>query len=112
MGVQVREKPPGSGVWWIFVNHQGQRKSKQIVAEEKRRDKSGLYKWEHIRGENHYLDAEIYAGCLVDPVCFGGLGVIPDPKKKAAPTTGRPTGNQRKSNWINQGVDTSNWLGR
>ena len=30
MGVQIREKPKGSGVWWIFVNHTGQRRSKKI----------------------------------------------------------------------------------
>lgn len=30
MGVKVREKPPGSGVYWIFVNHKGNRKSKQV----------------------------------------------------------------------------------
>lgn len=30
MGVKVREKPPGSGVWWIFIDHQGQRKAKKV----------------------------------------------------------------------------------
>jgi len=30
MGVKVREKPKGSGNWWIFVSHQGKRKSKKI----------------------------------------------------------------------------------
>lgn len=30
MGVKVREKPKGSGNWWIFISHQGKRKSKQI----------------------------------------------------------------------------------
>jgi len=34
MGVKVREKPPGSGVWWIFVNHNGRRKSKKVGSEE------------------------------------------------------------------------------
>jgi len=28
MGVKVREKPKGSGVWWIFIEHQGRRKAK------------------------------------------------------------------------------------
>jgi integrase len=35
MGVKVREKPPGSGIYWIFINHQGKRKSKKIGADEK-----------------------------------------------------------------------------
>lgn len=30
MGVTVREKKKGSGVFWLFINHQGQRKSKKI----------------------------------------------------------------------------------
>lgn len=30
MGVKVREKPKGSGVWWIFINHHGRRKSKKV----------------------------------------------------------------------------------
>ena len=30
MAVNVREKPKGSGVYWIFINHQGKRKSKKI----------------------------------------------------------------------------------
>ncbi len=30
MGVQVREKIKGSGVWWVFVKHQGRRMSKQV----------------------------------------------------------------------------------
>lgn len=30
MGVKVRERPSGSGVWWIFINHQGKRKAKKI----------------------------------------------------------------------------------
>ncbi len=30
MGVKIREKPRSSGVWWVFINHNGQRKSKKI----------------------------------------------------------------------------------
>ena len=30
MGVKVREKPKNSGVWWIFINHNGRRKAKKI----------------------------------------------------------------------------------
>jgi integrase len=30
MGVKVREKPKGSGMFWIFVDHQGKRKAKKI----------------------------------------------------------------------------------
>ena len=34
MGVTVREKPSGSGVWWVFISHQGRRKSKRIGQED------------------------------------------------------------------------------
>jgi len=30
MGVIVREKVKGSGEWWVFINHQGRRRSKKI----------------------------------------------------------------------------------
>ena len=30
MGVKVREKTKGSGVWWIFIDHQGRRKAKKV----------------------------------------------------------------------------------
>ena len=35
MGVRVREKPKGSGEWYIFISHQGKRKSKKIGKDEK-----------------------------------------------------------------------------
>jgi len=35
MAVTVREKPKGSGSWWIFINHQGKRKSKKIGRDKK-----------------------------------------------------------------------------
>ncbi len=30
MGVTVRQKPPDSGIWWIFISHNGRRRSKRI----------------------------------------------------------------------------------
>lgn len=35
MGVKVREKQKGSGVWWIFIDHQGRRKAKKIGKDKK-----------------------------------------------------------------------------
>jgi integrase len=35
MGVKVREKPPNSGIWWIFIDHQGKRKAKKIGKDKK-----------------------------------------------------------------------------
>jgi integrase len=33
MGVKVKEKVAGSGVFWVFINHKGKRKSKCIGSE-------------------------------------------------------------------------------
>jgi integrase len=35
MGVKVRERPKGSGIWWIFIDHQGKRKSKKVGRDKK-----------------------------------------------------------------------------
>ena len=35
MGVKVREKTKGQGIWWIFINHQGRRKAKKIGKDKK-----------------------------------------------------------------------------
>jgi len=30
MGVRIREKKKGSGVWWLFINHKGRRASRKV----------------------------------------------------------------------------------
>lgn len=35
MAVKVRERPKNSGVWWIFIDHKGQRRSKKIGQDKK-----------------------------------------------------------------------------
>ena len=30
MSVRIRQKPPESGIWWLFINHKGRRRSKKI----------------------------------------------------------------------------------
>ena len=35
MGVKVREKPRASGIYWVFINHHGKRKSKKIGTDKK-----------------------------------------------------------------------------
>lgn len=34
MGVHVRERPKGSGIFWVFINHGGVRKAKKVGSEE------------------------------------------------------------------------------
>ena len=45
MSVMVREKEKGSGVFWIFINHEGQRKSVKIGG--KKAAKQAQQKIEH-----------------------------------------------------------------
>ena len=35
MGVKIREKPKGSGEWYVFIEHQGKRKAKRIGRDKK-----------------------------------------------------------------------------
>jgi len=39
MGVKVRERPPGSGEWWIFINHNGKRKAKKIGRDQEKAER-------------------------------------------------------------------------
>lgn len=55
MSVKVREKPPGSGVWWIFINHHGKRKSKKVGSEETAREAAEKIRAKLVLGD---LDIE------------------------------------------------------
>jgi len=35
MGVKVREKKKGSGIWWIFIDHRGRRRAKKVGRDKK-----------------------------------------------------------------------------
>ncbi|HUV59160.1 MAG TPA: terminase gpA endonuclease subunit [Desulfatiglandales bacterium] len=92
--MQIKDGDPGA----IYLHSEtGLDYANQIVAEEKRRQKDGRYKWVHVRGQNHFFDAEIYCNCLVDPVCYGGLGVIPSAEKPKEKERPRP---ESRSNWL------------
>jgi integrase len=39
MGVTIRQKPPRSGIWWVFINHKGKRKSKKVGRDKKTADR-------------------------------------------------------------------------
>jgi len=38
MGVTIREKPPGSGIYWLFISHRGKRTSQKVGGNKKRAD--------------------------------------------------------------------------
>jgi len=35
MAVKIRERPEGSGIWWVFIDHQGKRKAKKVGKDKK-----------------------------------------------------------------------------
>lgn len=63
MGVKVRERPVDSGIWWIFIDHQGDRKAKKI-------------------GKDKRLAVEA-ARKIEAKLTLGDLGVIEDKPKPA-----------------------------
>jgi integrase len=67
MGVKIREKPKGSGQWWIFISHNGKRKAKKVG-----RDRE---------------QAERVATKAEAAVTLGDLGFMKK-QRKAAPTLG------------------------
>ena len=62
MGVKVRERPQGSGVWWVFIDHQGKRKAKKVGSEEA------------ARGAAKKIEAKLV---------LGDVGVVEKEKPKA-----------------------------
>ena len=55
MGVKVRERPKGSGVWWVFIDYQNKRKAKKIGRDKRvardvaKKDRSAAYTWRFFR---------------------------------------------------------------
>lgn len=94
--------------------------AKQITAEEKVRQKNGLYKWEnpHQR-DNHYFDCEVINLAMVDPMCYGGLMLLTEPVQTAVeepPKPRREPTPERPANWMHGGreggFDRPSWLNR
>jgi len=71
--------------------------ARQILAEEKRRDKNGNTYWERIRKDNHYLDASTIAHACAHDNWLGGIPLLarmggwetPEPKP-AGESDGQP----------------------
>jgi integrase len=56
MGVKVREKIIGSGVWWVFINYRGRRKSKQVGTEKSAYEVKRLLEAKLALGDYDFLD--------------------------------------------------------
>jgi integrase len=91
MGVKIKERPEGSGTWWIFIDHHGKRKAKKIGRDESlakevgKRIEAKLALGEMDLGEKKATPkfkeyAEKWLGCYVQPILsastyerYGGL---------------------------------------
>ena len=47
-----------------------------IMAEEKRRDRNGIYEWVQVKPTNHLLDCTVIAFALADTEALGGIKVL------------------------------------
>lgn len=98
------EKAPTAepGAWWLhnetpayFVNH--------IVAEEKRRTKTGAVEWVVVSKDNHLLDCEVLCLACVDPEFFGGLRPLQFQQQQQAKKTEQKQ-KQQQPNPYTQGL--------
>jgi phage terminase large subunit GpA-like protein len=53
--------------------------ARQILGEEKRRNRKGLWEWVQT-GANHLLDASVIAIAMGDQACMGGIHVLSKPQ--------------------------------
>ena len=84
---------------------------KQLLTEERRQNKLGLYDWYHKGGANHYLDCSVYAHAAADVHFMQGLSILggrvgvrsskPKPEKPRDPGDPRdPWIATRSRNWL------------
>ena len=85
---------------------------RHLLAEEKRRDKSGAYSWVRVRKDNHLLDCEVLNFAAVDPSLLGGIRVFEGRRPSAPkpppdhPPTPKPAPRQRADDddWWTRGT--------
>lgn len=53
MGVTIREKPKGSGVWWVFINDKGRRQAKRVGSKAAAKEAKKDIEVELARGAFH-----------------------------------------------------------
>lgn len=73
MGVTVRERPAGSGVWWVFINHKGQRKAKKVGPEDLANKVAEKIHARLVLGEYDFDEEEVFCPTLKQYV-YGWTG--------------------------------------
>ncbi len=95
MAVKVKERPPGSGRWWIYVDHKNQRKARYIPQGKRKAEEiaSGITKKLAIleAAEKNGMSLSVHQVVLDDP-----SRIVPDPKSKG------PTINEYSEGWLKE----------
>jgi phage terminase large subunit GpA-like protein len=68
--------PQGDKQSVTFHSEAGRKLFRQIMSEEKRRNKDAQIYWHQIRPDNHYLDTSIIAHACADPQWAGGIRLL------------------------------------
>jgi integrase len=68
MGVKVKERIPGSGVFWIFINHNGRRKAKKVGSEDAARKAKAMIEARLVLG-NSALPQESPTAPILEDYC-------------------------------------------
>jgi phage terminase large subunit GpA-like protein len=74
------DRPEGEKGRFTFHRNTQADFMRHILAEEKRRDRTGKYYWYATSRINHWLDCLVIAFAMADPECGGGVRVIPLPE--------------------------------
>ena len=69
---------------------------KHLMAEEKRRNKKGIYEWTQIARDNHFLDCMVIALACGDAECWTGIRGF-RPKEGASPAPQTPPQTEKKT---------------
>ncbi len=96
-----------------FHSETGQDFFNHLLAEEKRKNKQGLYKWVQVRDANHYLDTTVYAFACADEQWFGGVRVLRG-AVSGAPRMMRkpPPPPAKEGRGFLPKIDSKKWFGR
>jgi phage terminase large subunit GpA-like protein len=106
--IGIEKGEPGA---WYLHEDVGEEYARHIISEEKRVHRNGKIEW-HAKGENHWLDAEIYCMAAADPQTAGGVRVLSKPVYVPQKRVRPPKRYQQRPQARRQTYVRPNWLDR
>jgi len=106
---------PGDPQAFYLHNETGSDYVAHLLAEEKRRNRRGVFEWVQVARDNHWLDCEVYAAAMADQECWGGVAVLP---RSLVNRGQKNTGQERfetkkeRNSWFDRGLSRhkGSWL--